>query len=216
MESRNTLPALLGEIPPILTSVYMTSATSGWIVGASPDFKSATYYSGPGFKQPLSTIMRFAPFGSVLSTTVTVTSMSTISTSASATVSTITVTTTTSSLPPAAVAISIKVVDNQGNPVQGANVTIPSLGLQGLTNAQGIVTFTVPPGTYSVIITKGTSATSTITVASGCQTFVLTLPVGGIGGGGIPGFPVESVIGGLGAGLLVLSVIRRRRKMSAR
>jgi hypothetical protein len=146
----------------------------------------------------------------------TVTSVSTISTSTAATVSTTTVITTTSSVLPATVTISVKVVDNQGNPVQGANVTIPSLGLQGLTNAQGIVTFIVPPGTYSVIITKGSSATSTITVASGCQTFVLTLPVGGIGGGGIPGFPVESVIAGLGAGLLTLSVIRRRRKMSAR
>ena len=81
----------------------------------------------PGFKQPLSTILRFAPFGGVFSTTLTVTSVSTISTSTAATVSTTTVTTTTSSVPPAAVTISIKVVDNQGNPVQGANVTLPSL-----------------------------------------------------------------------------------------
>ena len=31
-------PALLGEIPPILSSVYMTGEENGWIVGASPDF----------------------------------------------------------------------------------------------------------------------------------------------------------------------------------
>jgi hypothetical protein len=113
-------------------------------------------------------------------------------------------------MPPAAVTISIKVVDNQGNPVQGANVTIPSLGVQGVTNAQGIVTFSIPPGTYSVTVTKnGSSATSTINPTSNGQTFVLP-PFSG-GSAGIPGFPVESVIGGLAAGLLTLIVIRRRR-----
>jgi photosystem II stability/assembly factor-like uncharacterized protein len=78
-------PALLGEVPPILTSVYMTSPASGWIVGASPDFTSSEYFSevasGIGFQHPLSTIMRFAPFGGIFSQTSTVTQISTVSTS---------------------------------------------------------------------------------------------------------------------------------------
>lgn len=92
-------PALLGEVPPILTSVYMTSTTSGWIVGASPDFKSATYYNDPvGFKQPLSTILRFVGFsgqsgGGGGGGTVTVVSTVTLST---ATVSTSIISTVTS------------------------------------------------------------------------------------------------------------------------
>ncbi len=213
-------PALMGVVPPILTSVYMTSPSSGWIVGASPDFPQngsptnqaaiGTYYSGPGFKQPLSTILRFAPFGGAFST-MTVTSVSTISTNTAATVSTTTVTTTTSSMPPATVTASVKVVDNQGTPEQGANVTVLSLGLHGLTNAQGIVTFTLPPGTYSVSIAKnGSSTTTTINATGNGQTSVLTFAAGGAG---IPGFPVESVIGGLAAGLFILSVVRHRRSM---
>jgi photosystem II stability/assembly factor-like uncharacterized protein len=35
-------PALLGQIPPILTSVYMTSETNGWIVGGSPTSRVVT------------------------------------------------------------------------------------------------------------------------------------------------------------------------------
>jgi hypothetical protein len=88
-------PALLGEIPPILASVYMTSESSGWIVGASPDFKSATYYSGPGFKHPLSTMLRFAPFGGVFSQTTTAISTVATSTTEVATSTTSTVTFTT-------------------------------------------------------------------------------------------------------------------------
>jgi hypothetical protein len=190
----------------------MTSPSSGWIVGASPDFprsRNSAYYLGPGFKQPLSTILRFAPFGGIFSTTKTVTSISTISTSTAATVSTTTLTTTTSSVAPATVTVSIKVVDSQGNPVQGTNVTIASLGLSGITNSQGIVTFTLPPGTYSITLAKsGSSASSTISPTSNGQTFQITFSGGSAG---IPGFPVESVIGGLVAGLIALSVVRRRR-----
>jgi hypothetical protein len=112
---------------------------------------------------------------------------------------------------PVAVTVSIKVVDSQGNPVQGANVTIASLGLSSVTNAQGIVTFTLPPGTYSVTVTRnGSSASSTINPTINGQTFVLTFSGGSAG---IPGFPVESVIGGLVAGLLTLIVIKRRQRV---
>jgi hypothetical protein len=114
-------------------------------------------------------------------------------------------------VPPPNVTISVKVVDNQGNPAQGITVSIPSLGVQGVTDAQGIVTFTLPPGAYSITVAKsGSSASSTINPSSSGQTFVLTFSPGSTG---IPGFPVESVLGGLAAGLFILSVVRHRRSM---
>jgi photosystem II stability/assembly factor-like uncharacterized protein len=141
-------PALLGEVPPILTSVYMTSPASGWIVGASPDFITAEYFSevaaGIGFQHPLSTIMRFAPFGGIFSQTQTVTQISTVSTSTT-----------------------------------------------------GVETVTTATSTYTTNVT--TTISQTTTAASP----------------GIPGFPVESIIAGLVAGIIALGLIRRRRMTSA-
>jgi hypothetical protein len=73
-----TSPAILGEIPPVLSSVYMTSPASGWIVGSSPGFTSIS-------TKALSTILRFAPFGGLVTTTSTSTVVSTIFTSTTAT-----------------------------------------------------------------------------------------------------------------------------------
>lgn len=199
-------PALLGLIPPILTSVYMTSESTGWVVGGAPDFDvNATYLSGPGFKNALSTILRFAPFGGVFSTTQTITSVVTVSTS------TVAFTSTTSGVTvPGMVQITIKVIDSLGNAVQGANVTIPSLGLQAVTNSQGIVTFTVPLGTYTVNVSKGSSSASpSINVVAPSQTFILTLPGGGAG---VPGFPVESIAAGIFLGIMALMLLRRKRR----
>jgi len=196
-----TSPALLGEIPPILTSVYMTSETNGWIVGASPDFKSSTYYSGPGFKQPLSTIMRFGSFGGVATTTVTTVSQIPGGTTTATTTTTVTTTPTT-------IQFNVKVVDTQGNPVQGATVSIPSLGLSAVTNSSGIVTFNVIPGTYNVAVTRaGTTSTVSINPSSNGQTFTITFA----GGAGIPGFPVESILAGVILGLVALGLLRRVR-----
>jgi hypothetical protein len=107
----------------------------------------------------------------------------------------------------------ITVLDNQGNPVSGANVTIPSLGLQAVTNAQGIATFTLPPGNYLVTVSKGAySQTLTINVTGPGQTFT----VDKFGApGGIPGFPFESIIAGISVGLLTLMVLRRKRAWSS-
>lgn len=201
-------PALLGLIPPILTSVYMTSESTGWVVGASPDFdNNATYLAGPGFKYPLSTILRFAPFGGVFSTTLTLTSVSTVSTS---TIGFTTTSTTSVVTVPGNVQMTIKVVDSLGNAVQGANVTIASLGLKGLTDSQGTITFTVPLGSYTVNVSKtSSSASPTINVVTTGQTFTLTLPGGSAG---IPGFPIESIAAGLFLGMIALILVRRRRR----
>jgi photosystem II stability/assembly factor-like uncharacterized protein len=102
-----TSPALLGQIPPILSSVYMTSPSGGWIVGSSPGFTKFDPASTP-IKQALSTILRFAPFGGLITTTSTSTVVSTgsisttvattlISTFISVTSTTSTQTTTTTS-----------------------------------------------------------------------------------------------------------------------
>lgn len=224
-------PALVGEIPPILTSVYMTGEGNGWIVGASPDFKGPTppcgfpqddlqYFcqAAPahlpgrvtyGYKTPLSTILRFSPFGGVFSATTTV--VSTVWTSTTALTATTAATSTSGiTVPPANVTISIKVVNGQGNPVQGVTVAIPSLGLQGVTNSQGLVTFTLPPGTYIVTFSQGAnSATQSISPASNGQTFTVTLNTSP----GIPGFPVESIVAGVVGGVVALMLLRRRRNI---
>jgi uncharacterized membrane protein len=129
--------------------------------------------------------------------------------STSTTALTTTITTSVSTVP-GSVPITIKVVDSLGNPVQGATVSIPSLGMQGQTDSQGTITFTVPLGTYTVNIAKGsTSASPSINVVSGGQTFTLTLAVGGAG---IPGFPVESIAAVLFLGMMALLLARRKRR----
>jgi len=229
-------PALLGQIPPILKSVYMTSETNGWIVGASPDFTSCEtspsicYFSQAvpgtpgtppgaltfGYKTPLSTMLRFSPFGGVFSTTSTSIVVSTISTSTTAL--TTTISSTTTPVCPPNVTISIKVVDNQGNPLSGVNVVLtppaftPCLPgpLQGVTDSSGLVTFTLPPGTYTVTLTKnGVTSTQSITVTTSGQMF--TLPLNVSPGGMIPGFPLESILAGIVVGVGTLVLLRRRR-----
>jgi len=119
------------------------------------------------------------------------------------------------------VTITIKVVDNQGNPVSGADVTLtpaaftPCLPgpVQGVTNSQGTVTFVVPPGTYSVTISKnGVTSTYTINITGSGQMFTLTLNISQ-STGLIPGFPLESILAGLMIGVGTLAVLRRRRRV---
>jgi len=58
-----TTPALLGVIPPILTSIYLIDNNTSWIVGGDPDFDSNPTYFPGGVIQPggaaLSTILRY-------------------------------------------------------------------------------------------------------------------------------------------------------------
>jgi hypothetical protein len=203
-------PALLGvappTIPPTLKSVYMIDPSNGWIVGTPVDF-SHTSISGT---MPLATILQFEPFGGMVTPAVTtVTTFSQVASGTITTTATATVTTT-----PTTIQINVKVVDSQGNPVQGATVAIPSLGLSGVTDSNGIVTFNVIPGTYSVTVTRaGTTSTVSISPSSNGQTFTLTIAGGGFGpSSGIPGFPVESVAAGLFLGLMALVLARRKRR----
>jgi hypothetical protein len=114
-------------------------------------------------------------------------------------------------LPPSNITISIKAVNSQGTVLQGVTVTIPPLGLQGVTNSQGIVNFTLPPGTYPVTFTQGsTSATMTINATSNGQQF--TSPPLSVSTS-IPGFPVESIVAGIVGGVIALMLLRRRRNV---
>jgi len=141
-----TSPALLGQnlatasggivFPPVLNSVYMTSASNGWIVGSARGFETI-----PGGE--LAAILRFSPFGGLLTGTSTTTVVSTVTTSTSAI-------------------------------------------------------------TTSIVSTFLTSTTST--------EFVTTTST--VTGGGIPGFPVESIIAGIAVGLATLAMLRRRPSRS--
>ena len=218
----------------------MTSETNGWIVGGSPDFTfcntgsstSSCYFNqagsistppptpGPyGYKTPLSTMLRFSPFGGIFSTTFTSTIVSTVSTQTTAL--TTTYSSTTNVTCPTNVTGTVKVVDNQQNPVSGADVTLTPASfstclpgsIQGVTNAQGVVTFTLPAGTYSVTISKnGVTSTYTINITSSGQVFSLGLNITQ-GTGLIPGFPFESILAGLIAGVGTLVLLRRRRRV---
>jgi len=72
-----TIPALLGEVPPILTSIYMIDSNTGWIVGSDPEFPSPLAQSFGG-TEALSTILRATP--RVVTVTLTSTFVSTVST----------------------------------------------------------------------------------------------------------------------------------------
>jgi hypothetical protein len=140
--------------------------------------------------------------------------VSTVTTSITA----ITSSTTITPVCPPNVTISIKAVDNQGNPASGVNVVIapvapcvPTGSQSGVTNSQGLVTFTLPTGVYAVSGSKnGVSATQSVTINSSGQVF--TIPLNISPGGLIPGFPIESILTGIVLGLGVLMLLRRRRR----
>ncbi len=52
------------------------------------------------------------------------------------------------------VKVLVRVTDENGNPVQGAEVKVTPYPVSGYTNASGEVCFTLPPGTYVITATK--------------------------------------------------------------
>ena len=230
-------PSLLGEIPPILSSVYMTSPDNGWIVGGSPDFACIPsmhvlhlyHLLGPRVHNTLVTQDRKSGLPS--SVDLTATRPRSPQSCASHPSAEFLVRQQPScqqygapqphsarksqhprrtTMPPSNITISIKAVNNQGTVLQGVTVAIPSLGLQDVTNSQGIVNFTLLPGTYTVTFSQGsTSGTQSISPASDGQQFTVTLNVST----SIPGFPVESIVAGIVGGVIALMLLRRRRNV---
>jgi hypothetical protein len=63
----STTPALLGQVPPILTSIYLTGPGTGWIVGSDPEFNIGT--------EALSTILRSDASAETVTSTAVVTTV---------------------------------------------------------------------------------------------------------------------------------------------
>lgn len=121
--------------------------------------------------------------------------------------------------PPGSLKITVK--DKDGKPIDGASVASTSQpagqsSLSGTTGSDGSVTFSgVKAGSYGFQITKSGYAkgTGTVTAVDG-QTSELTITLQAEqagGGGGIPGFPYESIVLGLILGAIIIWIIQHRR-----
>ena len=81
----------------------------------------------------------------------------------------------------------------------------------------GLVTTTATSTVVSTIFTSTTAVTtsfSTFVSVTSTTTTATNTTTTSVSGGGIPGFPVESIIAGISVGLLTLMVLRRRRTWS--
>jgi hypothetical protein len=116
----------------------------------------------------------------------------------------------------------ITVKDAQGNPISGASVSTTAKpsgqsDLSATTGADGKVTFSnVSAGSYAFQVSKSgyvTKTASTTSTAGGTVELTITLDLAqsGGGGGGIPGFPYESIVIGLVIGAVALWTLQRRR-----
>jgi len=120
--------------------------------------------------------------------------------------------------PPSSLKIIIK--DEQNNPISGVAVSATSKpsgqpSLSGTTDSDGSVTFTdVKQGSYTFQASKSEYATKSGSVsakAGETAELTITLEREAKGGGGIPGFPYESIILGLVVGVLLLWMLQRRQ-----
>lgn len=116
--------------------------------------------------------------------------------------------------------LDIYVKDDAGNTVSGVDITSISypdgqVSLDGTTGSDGSVTFDdVKPGSYTFEASKSgyLTGTKTASVTAEAATEVnLTVEKETARGGGIPGFPYESIIAGLVLGALILMMLRRRQ-----
>ncbi len=104
-----TSPALLGQIPPTLTSIYMTGPDSGWVVGGDPEFPGFLPQSFGG-TTALSTILRSTQALQTTTTTAIIASATTATTilvgstiSTSTIITSVTSTSTVAPPPPPAI-----------------------------------------------------------------------------------------------------------------
>jgi len=172
-----------GQVPPVLSSVYMTSAGSGWIVGGDPGITGPTYTTWP----PVS--LNAPPNGpqpNCLTGNVQTPGPPVI----------------TSSCP----AILADPPPFTGKPLS-AILQFSAFGGEYYSNSTSVIVSTVTTqytaASTSTTITHTFSTNSTITIPVNATTSV--------GHPGIPGFTSESIIAGISVGLLTLIVLRRRR-----
>jgi len=122
--------------------------------------------------------------------------------------------------PPPPSSLKILVKDAKGDPINGASIFSTSIpdgqsSLSGTSGSDGSVTFSeVKPGSYTFQASKSEYVTNSGSVsakAGETAELVITLEKEAKGGGGIPGFPYESIMLGLVLGALVLWMMQQRK-----
>jgi len=170
-----------GQVPPILSSVYMTSEGNGWIVGGDPGIGGSSYFTWPPTNLNAPASGANCGTGNVLTA------------------------------PPGPLTSSCPAILADPAPFQGkalsAILQFSAFGGQFYSNSTQVIVSTVTTqytaASTSTTITRTFSTNSTITIPVNATT--------GTGHPGIPGFPTESIIAGVSVGLLALIVLRRRR-----
>jgi hypothetical protein len=103
-----------------------------------------------------------------------------------------------------------------GSPVDFSHTPIfytrPLASILRFASYGGVVGATSTSMVVSTISTTTTAIiTSFSTLISGTSVTTTSTSTSSVTGGGIPGFPIESIIAGIAVGLLTLMVLRRRR-----
>ncbi|HKM77052.1 MAG TPA: hypothetical protein VJZ32_11615 [Candidatus Bathyarchaeia archaeon] len=172
-----------GQVPPVLSSVYMTSEGNGWIVGGDPGITGSSYTTWPpvSLNPPPNSPQPNCLTGNVLTPGPPV---------------------ITSSCP----AILADPLPFTGKPLS-AILQFSAFGGEYYSNSTSVIVSTVTTqytaASTSTTIIHTFSTNSTITIPVNATTSA--------GHPGIPGFTAESIIAGISVGLLTLIVLRRRR-----
>jgi hypothetical protein len=173
-----------GQVPPVLSSVYMTSEGNGWIVGGDPGITGKNYTTWP----PVS--LNPGQTGFPVCTAGNVQNPPPLSPSI------------TSTCP----AILADPAPFTGKALS-AILQFSAFGGEFYSNSTSVIVSTVTTQ-YTA------ASTSTTIIHTFSTNSTITIPVNATtaaGHPGIPGFTGESIIAGISVGLLTLIVLRRRR-----
>jgi photosystem II stability/assembly factor-like uncharacterized protein len=186
--SKVTTPELPGGGKPVLLSTYFTGANDGWAVG-TPGILVPTIFHWDGVRWMPITLSP-ALLGAAPPT-----------------------------IPPTLK--SVYMIDPStgwivGSPVDFSHTPIfytkPLASILRFASYGGVVGATSTSLVVSTISTTTTAIiTSLSTLISGTSVTTTSTSTSSVTGGGIPGFPIESIIAGIAVGLLTLMVLRRRR-----
>ena len=187
-----------GQVPPVLSSVYMTSEGNGWIVGGDPGIPGFTVVP-PLLSLPATTpgqdYTTWPPAGTSLNPSPPQTQTSCIQ-------GNVQLPSVTSSCP----AILADPAPFTGKALS-AMLQFSAFGGEFYSNSTSVI--------VSTVTTQYTAASTSTTIIHTFSTnSTITIPVNATtaaGHPGIPGFTSESIIAGISVGLLTLIVLRRRR-----
>jgi hypothetical protein len=183
-----------GQVPPVLSSVYMTSAGNGWIVGGDPGITGNTYTTWPPVTLnnpiPPTPPTQVGTFCGFPSTNMLLGNVYTT---------------------PPAITASCPAILADPPPFAGkalsAMLQFSAFGGEYYSNSTSVI--------VSTVTTQYTAASTSTTIIHTFSTnSTITIPVNATTAAahpGIPGFTSESIIAGISVGLLTLIVLRRRR-----